>query len=128
MAMHLAHPALTMNGKRRGPQKWASAEAKRRAEELDREWRAKTEEYKRMSKSVFKPTSKSAETLRPRIPPGRETPHIPSVDTGHKGAVSSKPAPVYTGDAVLGVTILHKSCLQPVFSKQEAIDASKMRR
>jgi hypothetical protein len=29
MTMHLAHPALTTMGKRKGKQKWASAEQKR---------------------------------------------------------------------------------------------------
>lgn len=34
----------------------------------------------------------------------------------------------YTGDKLIGVTILHKSCLQPVFSQEQAIDAAHMRR
>lgn len=44
------------------------------------------------------------------------------------GAVSTKKTPVYTGDNVIGITIVHKSCLQPVFSKQEAVDVANMRR
>jgi len=28
----------------------------------------------------------------------------------------------------LGITILHKSCLQPVFNQQAAVDAANMRR
>jgi len=60
-------------------------------------------------------------------PEGRMTTHhIPSVNTG--GNATLAPAKVYTGDQVLGVTVLHKSCLQPVFSKQDAIDAARMRR
>jgi hypothetical protein len=39
MTMHLAHPALSTTGKRRGKQKWASAEHKRQAEQLDNEWK-----------------------------------------------------------------------------------------
>ena len=38
MTMHLAHPALSTTGKRKGKQKWASAEHKRKAEMLDQEW------------------------------------------------------------------------------------------
>ena len=34
----------------------------------------------------------------------------------------------YTGDKLLGISIVHKSCLQPVFSEQEAKDFSSMRR
>jgi hypothetical protein len=34
----------------------------------------------------------------------------------------------YTGDRLIGIAVMHKSCLQPVFSRQEAEDAAKMRR
>jgi hypothetical protein len=62
-------------------------------------------------------------------PEGRMTTHhIPSRDTGHSGVVSSKANPQYTGTEIIGVTVLHKSCLQPVFNQQEAIDAASMRR
>ena len=44
------------------------------------------------------------------------------------GPVSSKPSPTYTGTEMIGITVLHKSCLQPVFSKESAQDAAKMRR
>ena len=44
------------------------------------------------------------------------------------GPVSSKPSPTYTGSEMIGITVLHKSCLQPVFSKEAAEDAAKMRR
>lgn len=130
MTMHLAHPALTTTGRRKGKVKWASAEQKRRSEELDREWQARTEEFRRMSKPVvFKPAPRSAEALRPKYPPGREPKQaIPSVDSGHRGAVSSPQNPQYTGDAVVGIVIQHKSCLQPVFSQEAAIDSARMRR
>lgn len=36
--------------------------------------------------------------------------------------------PQYTGDRLLGISIVHKSCLQPVFSQDEAKDFSSMRR
>ena len=44
------------------------------------------------------------------------------------GPCSSKPSPVYTGTKVIGVAVLHKSCLQPVFSQEEAEDIARMRR
>lgn len=129
VTMHLAHPALTTTGRRRGKQKWASAEQKRQHEELAREWQDKLESFKRMSTATkFKPKPNSAEALRPRVPPGRETPRIPSLDSAHKGAVTSKPTQQYTGDAVLGIAIMHKSCLQPVFSQEAAVDSAHMRR
>ena len=42
------------------------------------------------------------------------------------GALPS--AKVYTGDKVLGIAVMHKSCLQPVFSEEAAKDSAKMRR
>ena len=38
MSMHMAHPALSTTGKRKGKQKWANAEQKQRAQQLDAEW------------------------------------------------------------------------------------------
>jgi hypothetical protein len=128
--MHLAHPALTTTGKKRGARKWASAEQKRQHEQLEREWKQKTEEFQRMSRPVvYKSTHTTNQPLSSRIPPGRNTTaNIPSLNTVHTGAVSSPPRQQYTGDQVLGITIVHKSCLQPVFSQEAAIDAARMRR
>lgn len=44
------------------------------------------------------------------------------------GPCSSKPSPTYTGTQVLGIAVLHKSCLQPVFSQEEATEVARMRR
>lgn len=44
------------------------------------------------------------------------------------GSTALKQVPQYTGDKMLGVSIIHKSCLQPVFSQEAAIDAANMRR
>jgi len=34
----------------------------------------------------------------------------------------------YTGDNLLGIAVLHKSCLVPVFSKEDAVEIARMRR
>jgi hypothetical protein len=34
----------------------------------------------------------------------------------------------YTGTLVKGIVVQHKSCLQPIISKDEAIDSARMRR
>lgn len=129
MSMHLVHPSLTTTGKRKGKPKWASAEQKRQHEALEREWQNKLQEYRQLSKPVKVKPVKSAAQLAPRIPPGRDTTrNIPSVDLALKGAVASPQPQQYTGDKVLGITIVHKSCLQPVFSQEAAIDAARMRR
>ena len=44
------------------------------------------------------------------------------------GSTALKPIPKYTGTEMIGISIIHKSCLQPVFSKQAATDAANMRR
>lgn len=44
------------------------------------------------------------------------------------GSTALKPNPQYTGGNVLGVSVIHKSGLQPVFSKEQAVDAASMRR
>ena len=55
------------------------------------------------------------------------TNHIPSLDTG-VGVAPKKPIQQYTGDAMIGIGQLHKSNAIPVFSQEDAIDISKMRR
>ena len=125
MSMHLEGPWLSKNGKYKGKQKYRSAEQAKQARELAESWEKLNQKYKSVP---VKKTEQKSQSYQLRVPPGRETKYIPSIDLGHTGAVSSKPPQMYTGSNVLGVTIVHKSCLQPVFSKQEAIDASKMRR
>jgi len=44
------------------------------------------------------------------------------------GACKTKQTPTYTGTKIIGIAVLHKSCLQPVFSQEEAIDIARMRR
>ena len=128
--MHLAHPALTMQGKKKSKQKWASAEQKRQAMELQAEWDKKQKEWASMSKPNMVAQKAKAKTyIPPSTPVGRDSgKQYKSLDTGVKGAVATKATPHYTGDRLLGITIVHKSCLQPVFSQEEAIAAAQMRR
>ncbi len=35
---------------------------------------------------------------------------------------------MYTGDRLLGIAVMHKSCLVPIFSQEEAESVAKMRR
>lgn len=131
MTMHLAHPSLSMGGKRKGKIKFRNAEEARKHRELESDWHelqkkwgVEQQEKKRKRAMAAEPLVYSLDT-----PIGRtNTHHIKSLDTGHYGPVSSKPAPKYTGTKILGITIVHKSCLQPVFNQQEAVDAAKMRR
>ena len=124
MTMHMVR-GLTTIGRKQGKQRWASAEQKRRAEELEREWK---ELESRWKPKAVTPAPKSASKIPTYNHRDSGKQKIASVDSGVQGAVTVAKTQQYTGNSVLGVTVLHKSCLQPVFSKQEAIDAAKMRR
>lgn len=125
MTMHLEGPWLSTTGKRKGKVKYKSAEAKRQAEEQAREWENLKNKYKSTTTKVSKPAVQNMRTDVVR----RESDARPkSLNSWITGAVSSKPSQQYTGDMVKGITVVHKSCLQPVFTEQEAIDAAHMRR
>jgi hypothetical protein len=57
----------------------------------------------------------------------RATQSIRSLSTPG-GSTALKPAPQYTGEKMLGVAVMHKSCLQPIFNQEAAVDVAKMRR
>lgn len=122
--MHLEGPWLSTTGKKRGKPKFASAEHKRQAEAQAAAWELLKQKHA-PKKPVF---SKSyTNSKMPKIVIPRGTDHIPSrADTG--GIAARAPDKVYTGSAVVGISTLHKSNGVPVFSKEEAIDISKMRR
>lgn len=66
-------------------------------------------------------------TYKLSTPAGRETRHIPSLNSGL--GVATKAAPkVYTGTKVMGIATMHKSNAVPVFNSEEAVEISKMRR
>ena len=129
MTMHLCGPALSLNGKKKGKAKFRNAAEAQRARELDLSWKellkrqgVEAEEKKRSRAMAAEPLVYRLET-----PVGRtNTHHIPSrVTEGHDTTPNVK---VYTGTEIIGVTVLHKSCLQTVFNQQQAIDAASMRR
>jgi hypothetical protein len=130
--MHLEGPWLSTTGKKKGKKKWASAEAKQKAEKLEDSWKqllkrhaVEKDERKRV-RGLSAPSLSSSYSLK--IPEGRNTTaHINSLDTGLGNAVL-KPTKQYTGTKVKGIATMHKSNAVPVFSDEEAIDISKMRR
>jgi hypothetical protein len=129
--MHLEGPWLSTTGKRKGKKKFASAEHARKARELDESWK---ELQKKWAVEIEDKKRKRAMTAAPlkgnyslTIPEGRNTTsHLKSVNTG--GNALLKPSPIYTGTKVKGIATMHKSNAVPVFSDEEAIDISKMRR
>ena len=125
MSMHMEGPWLSMTGRRKGKKKFASAEQKRRAEQLEAEWQKLKDRYAPSIK-----LSKGRSSYVPPKPLRRDAdqPRIPSLDTGVKGAVNVRMPMQYTGDNIVGIGTMHKSNAVPIFSDQEAKDISSMRR
>ena len=132
--MHLEGPWLSTTGKKKSKRRFASAAHAQKAREQQESWQAF------MKKWDIKPNDKSRGTTiqksswvgpavdsRVVVDPKRLTNHIPSLDTG-KGIAAKKEVTQYTGTAMLGIGQLHKSNAIPVFSKEDAVDISKMRR
>jgi len=130
MSMHLHHPALSYNGKKKGKIKFASAAAKRKAEELDKEWKELQNKWGVDAEEKKRKRAMNAEPLDYKLtaPAGRETQKISSLDTGHSGAVRTKGIPQYTGTKILGIGTMHKNNAVPIFSNEEAVEISTMRR
>ena len=129
MTMHLEGPWLSLGGKRKGKVKFRNAEEARKARELDAEWK---ELLKRQGVEAEKKKQARAMKAEPLVykletPVGRtNTHHIPSrVTAGHDTTPNVK---VYTGTEIIGIAVMHKSCLQPMFNKQAAEDSAHMRR
>jgi hypothetical protein len=129
--MHLEGPWLSTTGKKKSKRKFASADHARKARELDESWKELQKKWgieaeeKKRARAMAAPNLSSVYSLK--IPEGRNTTaHIKSVDTG--GNATLAPAKVYTGDKVKGIATMHKSNAVPVFSDEEAVDISKMRR
>lgn len=131
MSMHLEGPWLSTTGKKKSKRKFASAEHARKARELDESWHELQKKWgidaeeKKRRRALSAPSLSSTYSLT--IPEGRNTTaHIKSVDTG--GNATLKPSKVYTGTKVKGIATMHKSNAVPVFSDEEAVDISRMRR
>ena len=130
MTMHLAHPALTMGGKRKGKVKFRNSAEAQKARQLDAEWRELQKKWEVDADDKKRKRALAAEPLQYTLsaPAGRETVRISSLDTGHKGAVRTKDIPQYTGNKIIGIGTMHKSNAVPVFSDEEAKAISTMRR
>ena len=132
MSMHMEGPWLSTTGKRRGKKKFRNATSANKARQNAEAWQALLDKWEVKSETK---TTKVRTTARfnpvvhnaPVVDPKRLTHNIPSVVTG-AGVAVKKPVQQYTGDAMIGIGVLHKSNSVPIFSKQDATDISKMRR
>lgn len=128
--MHLHHPSLSLSGKKKGKFKFRNADEARKARELESSWKELQKKWAVEEESKKRTRALSAETLSYKLSPpvGRNTERIPSKDTGHSGPISSKQIPKYTGTKIIGIGTMHKSNAVPIFSDEEAVAISTMRR
>lgn len=131
MTMHLAHPALSLGGKKKGKHKFRNADEARKARELDaswaelqKKWGVEQEDRKRKRALSAQPLTTQSTAYR------RDTgPRIPSLNGGLDMSPATKaPDKVYTGTKILGIGTMHKSNAVPIFSDDEAKEISSMRR
>ena len=130
MTMHLAHPALTLGGKKRGKQKFRNAEEARKARELDASWKEIQAKWGVEAEQKRQRRAMAAEPLTYKLtaPVGRSTSnHIPSRNTG-EGIAASRAPQQYTGTKMKGIGTMHKSNSVPIFSDEEAVAIATMRR
>jgi len=151
MSMHLEKPYLTTTSYKKRKEKITKA----KQAELEQGWRDRNQRLKQMglSKETFEqyldwvygrgkkekkettnwkitqaPISKSCKEIL-AAPEDAESNKAPSsLNEWITGPVSSKPSPIYTGTKVKGIGTMHKSNAVPIFSDEEAIDISRMRR
>ena len=129
MTMHICHPSLSLNGKKKGKKKFRSSEAAQRARVHQEEWEdlkarwgcaASQKQSAKPEFKEYKPKPNPLMQLRGAVEKGdREASWDPCVKQESRK---------YTGEKVLGVGTLHKSNAVPIFSEQEAKDLSSMRR
>ena len=108
MSMHLEHPALSYNGKKKGKVKFRNAEEARKARELDASWKELQAKWELDADEKRRQRALAAEPLNYKLstPAGRSNTHnIPSrVTPGSSTAAVHK---VYTGTKVLGIGTMH---------------------
>ena len=130
MSMHLAHPSLSMSGKKKGKVKFRNAAEAARARELDASWKELLKSQGIEAEAKRRRRAMAAEPLVYNLskPTDRaNTRHIPSLNSGD-GVATLAPAKVYTGTKVKGIGTMHKSNAVPIFSDEEAVAIANMRR
>jgi hypothetical protein len=119
-----------MGGKRKGKIKFRNSAEAQKARQLDADWKELQKKWDVDAEDKKRKRALSAEPLSYTLsaPAGRETHRIASRDTGHSGAVRTKDIPQYTGTKIIGIGTMHKSNAVPIFSDEQAVEISTMRR
>jgi len=131
MSMHLEGPWLSTTGKKKGKQKFRSAEHARKARELDESWKELQKKWAIEAEDKKRKRGLAAPTISPVVnkPFIRDTgSRIPSLDPTNMAPCLKAPDKVYTGTMIKGIGTMHKSNAVPIFSNEQAVEISKMRR
>lgn len=131
MSMHLEGPWLSTTGKRKGKQKFRSAEHAKKARELDESWKELQKKWGLEADERKRKRALTAPVMLPTqsAPYRRDTgPHIPSLNPTDMTPCTKKESQQYTGTKIKGIGTMHKSNAVPIFSDEEAQDIAKMRR
>jgi hypothetical protein len=131
MSMHLEGPWLSTTGKKKGKQKFRSAEHARKARELDASWKELQKKWAIEAEDKKRKRGLAAPTMSPVVnkPFIRDTgPKIASLDPTNMAPCLKAPDKVYTGTMIKGIGTMHKSNAVPIFSDEQAVEISKMRR
>jgi hypothetical protein len=118
-----------MGGKRKGKVKFRNADEARKARELDASWKELQNKWGVEAEEKKRKRAMSAPSLDYKLtaPVGRSTSnHIPSRVT--EGGSTAPVHKVYTGNKILGIGTMHKSNAVPIFSDEQAVEISRMRR
>lgn len=131
MSMHLEGPWLSTTGKKKGKQKFRNAEQARKARELDESWKELQKKWGVEAEEKKRKRALAAPAMLPTQlePYRRDTgPKIPSKNPTDMSPCTKKEAQKYTGTLIKGIGTMHKSNAVPIFSDEQAVEISKMRR
>ena len=129
MTMHLLPPMFSTTGKSKGKAKFRTAAHAQRARMNEENWKELQKRWGIEAEEKKKQRGLKAPVLQAKPAPYRRDtgPRIASLETTGAQCVCP-PEKVYTGDAMIGISVLHKSNAVPVFRQEDAVDISKMRR
>jgi hypothetical protein len=127
--MHLAHPSFTTSGKSKMKSKFRTAEDAQKSRQADLDWKALQKKWSVDGENKKQTRALAALTYSPGPLSyrGSDQPKIPSLASDW-GNCTKAPDRVYTGTKMIGIGQLHKSNAVPVFSKEDAVAISQMRR
>jgi hypothetical protein len=128
MTMHLEGPWLSTTGKRKSKQKFRTAEHAKKARELKDDWNALLKQYGIEQEDRKKARALASKEVYRGPEPYRGFTERTKSTTFTAGPCAKVEPQMYTGDKMIGIGQLHKSNAVPIFSNQEAIEISRMRR